>query len=102
MRPEERSARKCLAGRLEDTSTAKDQLTEQLAAAQQQLASLRGVLAAKEREAAMLAEQLRRAETRVEGLTEEKLAWLEERGALEQRAQSAERQAAVSGPTTTS
>jgi chromosome segregation ATPase len=99
----ERSARERLADRLEDATTAKDSLAAQLATSQQLLADLRSALAAKECEAGMLGEQWRHAETRADQLNEEKLAWLQERAALEHRAQAAEQKAvALSGSATTS
>lgn len=55
--------------------------------------TLRAKLAGKARENEMLGEQLRRAEERASQLAEEKAAWLQERGALEQRVQAAVRQA---------
>ena len=77
-----------LADRLEYATAAKDSLMTQLATAQQQVTEARSALAAKERETEMLAGQLRRTEERVAQLAEEKIAWLQERIALEQRTAS--------------
>lgn len=66
---------------------------------QQALADARSTLTAKECETAMLTEQLRRAETRADQLSEEKVAWLQERGALEQRILIAEQQVATAART---
>jgi chromosome segregation ATPase len=90
----ERSARERLADRLEDVNTAKDSLAAQLATSHQRLADMRSALAVKEREAGLLAEQVQRAETRADQLTEEKLAWLQERAALEVRVRIAEQKTA--------
>jgi len=79
---EERSARERLTARFEEVVLAKDSLAAHLTATQQQLTDARSTLAAKEREAAMLAEQVRRIEMRIEGLAEEKQAWLQERAVL--------------------
>lgn len=90
-----RTARDRLTDRLEDTIVAKDNLATQLTSVQQQLVDIQGALAATKREAGMLSEQLRRAEGRAGQLAEEKLAWFQERGALEQRAQAVEQKTAI-------
>lgn len=96
------TARDRLAGRLEDETAAKERLTTQLDAMQQQLADVRAELAGKVRENEMRGEQLRRADERASQLTEEKAAWLQERGALEQRVRASEHNAShFSGSTTT-
>lgn len=84
------SARDRLAGRLEDETAAKERAETRLDTLQQQLADVRAELAGKVRETEMLGKQLRCAEGRADQLAEEKLTWLEERGALQQRTQSAE------------
>lgn len=78
----ERSVRERLADRLEDVITTKEGLAAQLAIAQQQCTEIRMELAAKERESGMLADQARRAEERVDQLSQENHAWLQERATL--------------------
>ena len=91
-------ARDRLAGRLEDETVAKERAATRLDTLQQQLADVRAELAGKMRETEMLGEQLCCAEGRTDKLAEEKLTWLQERGALQHRAQSAELKiAALSG-----
>lgn len=84
-----------VAGRLEDEMAAKERADAQLGAMQQQMADVRAELAGKDRETELLTEQLRRTEERAGQLVEEKAAWLQERGALMQRAQAAEQQTAA-------
>jgi len=88
------TARDRLAGRLEDETGVKERLATQLNSAHQQLTDVRAELASKAREAEMLAAHLHRAEDRGSQLAEEKSGWMQERGALEQRVQAAERKAA--------
>lgn len=98
----ERSVRERLADRLEDAITTKEGLAAQLAIAQQQCTEIRMELAAEERESGMLADQARRAEERVDQLSQEKLAWQQQRATLEHRLLSAEQKAAaLSGSATT-
>lgn len=83
----ERSVRERLAGRLEDAITTKEGLAAQLAIAQQQCTEIRMELAAEER---------------VDQLSQEKLAWQQQRATLEHRLLSAEQKAAaLSGSATT-
>lgn len=97
------TARDRHAGRLEDETAAKERAKALLSTIQPQLADVRAELAGKARETALLGEQLRRAEERAGQLAEEKAAWLQERGALMQRVQTAEQQAAaLTGSTTSS
>ncbi|MBK4737860.1 DNA-binding protein [Noviherbaspirillum pedocola] len=96
------TARDRLAGRLEDETAAKEHMITQLDAMRQQLADVRVEMAGKVRENEMLGEQLRRADERASQLAEEKAAWLQERGALEQRVQASGQKASdFSGSVTT-
>jgi chromosome segregation ATPase len=92
-----RSARESLADRLREAIAAKEDLITQTAAARDQLSEARAALAAQERATGMLTEQLHRAEQRADHLSEEKLAWLQERGALTQRLLFAEQGIAEPG-----
>jgi chromosome segregation ATPase len=89
------SARDRLTNRLEDTTAAKEDLGTQLVAVQQLLIDTRLTLAAQECAVSMLADQVRRAEDCVDQLTQEKLAWVQERAVLEHRVQAAEQKAAA-------
>ncbi len=90
-----RLARDRLTDRVRDLTVAKDDLMARWSDAQQQLSDTRAALAAQERAAGMLTEQVRRAEERADRLIDEKLVWQQERGALEQRLLSAEQQVGV-------
>lgn len=97
-----RSARERLSERLENAEAARQGLADQVDALQKQWTDTRMALAAQEREASMLAEQAHRAEARADHLAAERLAWLQERAALEQQISAAEQKAAsLIGPTTT-
>lgn len=89
------TARDRLSRHQENETAAKERAEALLNRVQQQLTDVRAELAAKTCEAALLAEQLRRAEERAGQLVEEKATWLQERGALMQRAQAVEQQAAA-------
>ena len=96
------TARDRLAGRLDDETTVQERLITQLGTMQQQLTDVCAELVGKARENEMLKAQLRHVQESANQLAGEKAAWLQERGALEQRAQAAERKVAdVSGSTTT-
>lgn len=96
-----RLARDRLTDRVRDLTVAKDDLMERWSDAQQQLSDTRVALSVQERAADMLTEQARRAEERADRLVDEKLAWQQERGALEQRLLSTEQQvAALTGSAT--
>jgi chromosome segregation ATPase len=87
-----RLARDRFSERLEEAMAKREDLIAQLTTMQQQLMNANMALAAQERESTMLAEQVRRAEMRVDQLTESKLSWMQERIAMEQRVQAAEQQ----------
>ncbi|HVK54438.1 MAG TPA: DNA-binding protein [Burkholderiales bacterium] len=90
-----RLARDRFSEKLEEAMTERENLITQLSTRQQQLTDSRIALAAQERESVMLAEQVKRVETRVDRLTEEKLSWMQERAAMEQRLRIAEQQPPV-------
>ena len=78
--------------RLEEAMAKHEDLVSQLTTMQQQLTTANMAFAAQERESIMLAEQVRRAETRVDQLNEAKLSWMQELVAMEQRVRTAEQQ----------
>jgi chromosome segregation ATPase len=77
-----RAERDQLAYRLKETSMASQALADKLEAAQQALTESRMALAAQERQTALVAERVDRAEARAEQLDKERLALLQERAVL--------------------
>lgn len=89
-----RSLRDRITDQVRDLLTTKEDLAARLAHAQDDLTETRTKLMAHEKTSHMLTEQASHAQERADRLAEEKLVWARERGALEQRAQSAEQKAA--------